>query len=260
MLLLTTRRVGWSAALLVALFVSEISVGHAGSTPRSLFSVTGEPPEGFASNGELGLSVLTGNTKSGLFRLSDLASYRFTEETVQLQGSYLKSKANGTQNAMQWSLGARYERRLMRRLGGFLGQFVESDRFAGYRQRYASDAGLRRTLWSGDRSQGAGESGIRFQRENRTSNERLDSLLARFYFESSFRIRTDLTALYTLELLPSLRVARDWMLNTDLAIQSAISERFALKTAYGIRYDNLPAGPTIKQLDTTLSTSLVAKF
>jgi putative salt-induced outer membrane protein len=246
-------------AFLFALISLAATSAVAESTaPRSLFSVTGEPTLGFSSESELGLSLISGNTDSNRISLRNQTSYRWEEETLQAQGRYLKSEANDVENAQNWALGARYERRLVPRLGLFLGQSLEADRFAGFRQRYATDLGLRHTHWRSPRSSAASELGYRYQVEHRVTEQTVIGHILRAYFEMASRLNANWTGLFSIEALPDVKNGEDWMTNVDLAVQSGITSRLALKTSYSFRYDNRPAGP--ERIDRVLTTSLVAKF
>ena len=230
------------------------------TSPRSLFSVISEPPPGLSSQTEAGLDLNSGNTQSNRYVLQHQTSHRFEDETVQAQVRYLQHNANGIQTANTWGVGARYERRIIRRLGGFVAQFLEADRFAGIRQRYATDVGLRKTLWRNDSNAVATELGYRYQFENRIAPPRNYSHIIRIFAEGMAKFSPTVLGIVSVEGLPNVKNSEDWMLNTTLAIQAKVSETFSLKTSYLLRYDHLPAAPGISTMDRSLTTSLVAKF
>jgi putative salt-induced outer membrane protein len=190
--------------------------------------------------------------------LKSQATYRWVEDAILATGRYIKSEANDVENAQNWALGLRYERKIGPKLGVFLGQSVEADRFAGFRQRYATDLGLRHTHWQSPRSSAASELGYRYQAEHRVSGETVIGHIVRGYFEMSSRLNANWTGFFSIEALPDVKNGDDWMTNIDLALQSAITDHFALKTSYSYRYDNRPAGP--ERVDRVFTTSLVAKF
>jgi putative salt-induced outer membrane protein YdiY len=234
---------------------------HADATlPRSLFSIAGEPHPGYDNLTDLGLALTTGNTDTSSLRLKQQSSYRWERETVALQARYLKTTASGLTGARNWALAGRYERRLAHHLGGFTGQSVEGDRFAGVAQRYATDLGLRRTLWWGDVTRGAVEAGYRYQLENREVGPRRYAQIARVYAEASYKWNPKVGSLLSVEGLPNLRETENWFLNAELATQAELQGYLAMKVAYALRFSNRPATAGLKSVDGTLTASLVADF
>jgi putative salt-induced outer membrane protein YdiY len=229
-------------------------------SPRSLFSVASEPPAGFASESELGLALQSGNTRANRVALKQQTSYRWPEETIFAQARYLNANAAGVLSASSWSAALRYERRLVPQLGGFVGQSVESDLFAGYLQRYASDLGVRRTLWSSEETKGAAELGYRYQFENRVSGETAFGHIVRVYVEGLYQFDPKIRAVASVEALPSLRDSSDWRLNADLSVVADLTGRLALKTTYQMSYNHQPAAAGLLTVDTAITGSALLRI
>jgi len=60
------------------------------------------------------------------------------------------------------------------------------------------------------------------------------------------------------EYLPNLDESEDYSLNGEASINAAIDNTFSVKTAYLVKYDNVPAAEY--RTDSLFSTSLIAKF
>lgn len=209
--------------------------------------------------GEAGVIVSTGNSETQSLSARESTEYTWSANTGQFKGSFLQSKNFGRLGARRWDLGLRYEREFSRMWRAFLAETLESDTFAGYKQRYATDLGAKHWLYRIDKEfEWFAELGYRYQWENRTNGSRAKSSLVRTYTEAE-RIwsETASTRLWV-EYLPNLSRSRDWLLNGELSSRFAISSVFAVKLSYSLKYDNEPVNA--KNTDTTYTTALVAKF
>jgi putative salt-induced outer membrane protein YdiY len=63
-----------------------------------------------------------------------------------------------------------------------------------------------------------------------------------------------------IEYLPNFTISSDYQLNLNLSGTAAITEIFALKSAYEVKYRNVPVAPAVDQTDTQFTTAIVAKF
>ncbi len=63
-----------------------------------------------------------------------------------------------------------------------------------------------------------------------------------------------------LELLYDFETSDNYNLNSETALQTALSDILSLKVSYLIKYDNLPATEDLEQSDTIFSVTLVANF
>ena len=228
--------------------------------PGSLFTVLKEPKMGLAGVSDAGLSLIEGNTNTNQVSFSHQNSYRWENETVQVQGQYMESNSNDQLKAKKWMVGARYERRLIAHfLGSYAGVTLDSDRFTGFWQRYGMDAGIRFTLWKEGDTRGSLEAGYRYQIENRLQTN-VKSSIARLFFETSYFWTKNTILVFASEFLPVLNRMDDWHWNNEVDLDVILTDLLTLKTNYGLRYANSPAAVNLKHLDRTLITSLSAKF
>lgn len=211
------------------------------------------------SEDEAGVIISTGNSRTQSLSAKEKTTYEWSLNTLDSKASYLESKNEGKLSALRWDAGLRYERSLGDRWRIFLGQSVESDTFAGYRQRHASDLGARRWFVKIEKEwEWFSELGYRYQIENRTDNSHLHSNIVRIYSEVSHQWSATSSSKYWIEYLPNFSHSQDWLLNSELSSSFAITSIFALKLAYLVKYNNHPVNA--KNTDSTYTTALVAKF
>ncbi|MGE3260328.1 MAG: YdiY family protein [Bacteriovoracia bacterium] len=211
------------------------------------------------NEGEAGVIISTGNSRAQSLSAKQASDYEWSANSAHVKGSFLQAKNQGQLSARRWDFGIRYERELSRMWRVFLGQSLESDRFAGYQQRYASDLGAKHWLYRVEKEwEWFAELGYRYQMENRTNGSRARDSLVRTYTEASRSWSETASSKLWLEYLPNLSRTRDWLLNGEFSSSFALNAVFAVKLAYLVRYDNEPVNA--KNTDTTYTTALVAKF
>ena len=246
---------------LMGVFFQSKSFAYTAMTlPGSLFSVLQEPKIGFGSKSEVGMAFYEGNTNTNLTSLSEELSYRWSEETVQLLGQFLEQNADDKLKAQRWKIGLRYERRLIRHLGVFVGEGLEGNRFSGYLQRYSSDLGFRYVLKNESAFKVAIETGFRHQTENQLNGSQVRSVIARFFFETAYQWNEGVNTVLATEYLPVVDDFANWRMGAEADINVNLSRFLVLKTAYGIRYASEPPSKGVKNTDRSFITSLVANF
>jgi putative salt-induced outer membrane protein len=214
------------------------------------------------NSSEAGIVSTTGNTKTTSYNVKDQTIYTFAEKNkVQFDGSYLQAKQNGVLSAENWMLGLRYERELSPLWSLFVGQSVEGDQFSGFLQRYNTDAGAKYFIIKKEKDiVWFAEGGYRYTKEHRIDETHKEFQKGRVYTETEkFWTPTTSTKLW-LEYVPNFTESEAWLLNGEASVSAALNTMFSIKTAYLVKYNNLPAAAGAKQTDTTFTTALVAKF
>jgi hypothetical protein len=140
-----------------------------------------------------------------------------------------------------------------------MGQKVESDKYQSINQRYSSDLGGKYFIKKDQGISWFAEAGYRFTRENYPYGFK-NLNFARLYHEIEDNYGNGLTLRWWFEYLPNITAWKAYQFNTELSVAMMLSEYFSLKTGYLIRYYNEPPVGVAKTTDTTLLTSLVAKF
>lgn len=210
---------------------------------------------------EAGLLLARGNSKSESYTFKQLTGFTWEEvNTLKFSGRYLQTKTNNLENARFWSLGLRFDRAINERLGMYVGELVESDKYAGYNQKYNSDIGAKYSLIKEEKFLWNLEAGYRYTIEKPFFGADKKMHYARGYTEVQKLWNESVTTKIWFEYLPNLTTGSDYQMNSELSLSAALNNMFALKTGYLLRYDNLPNPNAVAKTDTLLTTSLVAKF
>lgn len=214
----------------------------------------------WTNESELGILIAKGNSNSQSLTAKETAGYILNEDSsLKFTGRYLQTKISDIENARFWSAGLRYDRAINYRLGFYVGEMVESDKYAGYNQKYNSDIGLKYSIERGPKFTWDAEAGYRYTVEKQLTG--LDKKLhyLRGYTEAVKIWSESVSTKLWFEYLPNLTTGTDYQMNTELSVTAVLNNMFAIKTGYLLRYDNLP-NPGAVKTDTLLTTSLVAKF
>ncbi|HUP57664.1 MAG TPA: DUF481 domain-containing protein [Bdellovibrionota bacterium] len=214
---------------------------------------------GLTNESEAGVVIAGGNAESQSYSLRQTSQNRWENDAVRFDGRFLKSSSRGFESARNWLLGLRYERNLVDDLSGFAGLSVESDVFAGFLQRYNIDVGAKYYFLKEDAFSLFSEAGYRRMIENRFTGQLSQNAL-RFYTEGDRDWTKTFATKIGVEYLPNLTISSDYQLNLDLSASAAISDVFALKAGYLVKYRKIPAAPATKTTDTQFTTAIVAKF
>lgn len=210
---------------------------------------------------ELGILVAKGNSDSQSYTAKETAGLVWDESnSLKFTGRYFQTKTKGIENARYWSGGLRYDRALNDRLGLYLGEMVESDKYAGYNQKYNSDFGARYSLINESKFIWNVEAGYRYTVEKPLISEDKKMHYGRGYTEASKLWSESVSTKLWFEYLPNFTTASDYQMNSELSVTAALNNMFALKSGYLLRYDNLPNPGASAKTDSLLTTSLVAKF
>jgi putative salt-induced outer membrane protein len=237
------------------------AAGFAEETGASPFADTGA----WDNESELGIVAASGNTRSQTYQVKQSTTYKWTANVLRFSGHYLYGTANGTENARNWDINARYERELNDRISLYAGHGWDGDKFIGFDYRTSLEAGGKYYLIAGDKKSNylATEAGYRFSSEHRvapTTPSTLQSHFLRAYAEGVKSLTDSASAKAWVELLPDLANAGNLQLNFEASLSVMLSRVFSLKVAYGGKYRQTPIVAGNKNYDSLFLTGLVAKF
>ena len=212
---------------------------------------------------EAGIVASEGNTKSSSYLIKNITSYSFDAYIAKLNGSYLSNESrdnatNTTSSYEKWDIGLRLERDLTEKLGIFLAQNVESDKKAGIDRRFNTDVGAKYYVAKREGYYTFAELGYRYTTEEYTAGSEKSYDFIRAYIESEKKWTPTFTSKLWVEYLPNLDESEDYSVNGEASVNAALDNTFSIKTAYLVKYDNLPSAPY--RTDSLFSTSLIAKF
>jgi putative salt-induced outer membrane protein len=215
----------------------------------------------YTNESELGILVAKGNSDSQSYTAKQAIGKIWEDKnSLKFSGRYLQTKTSGLENARYWAAGLRYDYALSSQVGLFLGELVESDKYAGYNQKYSTDIGAKYIILNEKKLVWNAELGYRHTIENQTSGLEKKLNYLRGYTEAIKNWNETVSTKLWFEYLPNFTIGSDYQMNTELSVSAALNNMFALKTGYLLRYDNLPNPGTAAKTDTLLTTSLVAKF
>lgn len=210
---------------------------------------------------ELGWILTGGNSETNTFSVKDQNVLTFDQNEIRFDGRFLSTSAGATETARNWGFGLRYSRSLSSHVSLFVSQGVEGNSFAGFWQRYGTDVGAKVILLSEEQGlDWAAEAGYRFLNENTTSNTRLSSHAARLYTEGKKAFSKAVSAKLWVEFIPNFTNGANWLLNSEVSLAVLLSEVFSLKMGYLLKYDAELNPGVSRNLDTALTSALVAKF
>ena len=223
-------------------------------------SITSTFAADFTNESEAGIAVASGNTKSKNYNVKQANSYNFDANTMKFDARYLNSYSNNDESARYIFAGLRYERSLNESFSLFVGQGLESDKFAGYYLRHSSDIGVKYNLIKVETFYWLVEAGYRYTNEKLNNGDHNYKNTIRTYTELEKKWNPSVSTKYFVEYLPNIKEGKDYQINTELSVSAALTNIFSIKSAYLLRYDHLPAATATTKTDTLLTTALVAKF
>jgi putative salt-induced outer membrane protein len=210
---------------------------------------------------ELAIIIAKGNSDSQSYTAKELVKSTWAEvNTLKFSGRYLKTETAGIENARFWSTGLRYDLALSHRFSIFIGELLESDKYAGYNQKYNSDIGAKYSIAKEPKWLWDAELGYRYTIENQLTGVQHKLNYLRAYTEATKILSAGVSTKFWFEYLPNFTIGSDYQMNSELSISAAINSIFAIKTGYLLRYDNLPNPGAHAKTDTLFTTALVAKF
>jgi putative salt-induced outer membrane protein len=218
----------------------------------------------WTSSDELSVLQTGGNTSTksyGLKSKNKLVPQSFKKLAFDLDFSYMLSKSNDTINEEKWDVKASHERKLNKKYGLQIAEYIEANRFAGIRRRYNTDLGLKYTISEKKERKFFVEGGYRYTIEETTSpdSEETKSSKGRLFTSYQQQVNENLVAGMTAEYIPNFDINEDYIINLEPALTTKMTKTFSLKVSYKWSYDNQPVGDNTKR-DYVLTTGVLATF
>ncbi|MBC7692709.1 MAG: DUF481 domain-containing protein [Methylotenera sp.] len=213
----------------------------------------------FHNESEAGVVIASGNTRSQSYNFKQINTQTLNKDLIKFEGRLLKTSNRSIETARFWTLGLRYERELTPVFSLFAAETLESDRFAGYLQRYNSDLGGKYFFYKEELFTWSAEAGYRYSIENRAAGQSKFHYL-RAYTEALKGWSKSVSTKAWLEYLPNLTAGQDYKVNGEASVSAALTEIFSIKTAYLVKYEHQPAPPATERTNTWFTTALVAQF
>ena len=209
---------------------------------------------------EISVINTQGNSELQSYNLLTKNKYNFTQNALLFGGHYTYGEANNSLSARNWDFNLKYDFALNERLAVTLAETLEGNRFQDVKTRYNSDLGLRYSLVKTDKQSWFVEGAYRYAIEDRYTTENLYQHKGRTYTEWNRKHNETLQWKTWLEYIPNFSDGHDWMMSGEASATAIMTSLFSLKVAYKGLYDNQPANSDLKNYDSIITTSLVAKF
>lgn len=210
---------------------------------------------------EASIVQVGGNTELQSYSGKQMTSYSLDSNVYTAKGRYLSTKSAGTETAKAWDTSLRYERLLSEQWSVFAQYGTESDIFAGYAQRDLIDLGAKYLFFNTDKSSLFTELGIRDRQSlNVGVSEKTQSSSGRVYLEYSTQLNNAVGTKVWAEYSPNFTDSEDWLFNIEPSLSVMMTQVFSLKISYLLKHHQKLLTANEQRQDTTLTTSLVAKF
>jgi putative salt-induced outer membrane protein YdiY len=208
---------------------------------------------------ELGALVITGEQGNEDFNGRIWSEYTFKENVITMRGHFLNRKVESEEQAYNWDVGFRYERKLVPEFGLFYEHSAESDKYFGYVQRDADDIGARYFLVRDVLFDWIVEGGLRYAKTIPTyEGDRFEN-----FGRLAMSWDNQLTRVWSVEVgveyLPNFTHPDGYWINSNLAISAMLSHSLYLKYRYLYDYQNQPQ-PGTKYISATSLLNLAAYF
>jgi putative salt-induced outer membrane protein len=206
---------------------------------------------------ELSLIVTGGNTDILTFSLKNKLKYAPKEKIlITWELALLYGTSEGKKNAESYFTELRLDYNFTDRFYSFYGLGWLRNTFSGINSRYYLNSGAGYRFLTGPKHYLLGEGGISFTQENYINDSEKSYVGGRLFglYEFLFTEKNKFSQsiLWTVDFSD----LNDWILNSETAVISSISDYLSLKAGYTIRYDNEPV-ETLEKTDTFLLVAMV---
>ncbi len=202
----------------------------------------------------------SGNTDVTTFSAKNTLTVPFSGKT---KGTWrlgiLYGESDGTKNAESYFTELRVDHSYTERLYSFGYGGWYKDEFAGIDARYYLGAGGGYKFFIGPKHFLLGEAGLTYTKEEFTDNTDNDFPGGRLFGKYEYHFTEKNKFTHSLEWLLDFSEFKNWNLNSETAVVSALNSLLSLKASYVIKYDNDPIAG-VKSEDRILGVALVVNF
>jgi len=212
-------------------------------------------------SGSLGLSFLatTGNSDTQSLGLEFGLKRTPDPWGLEVGAKFLRATKDGVANAERYLLSVRGTRALSDRWSVFAGASAERDTFAGFDLRGIIEGGLTYKALTGPVHTLDLDGGLTWTKENPVVGDNRSFVGG--ILGAAYQWTISKTSAFTEKLrwYPDFDQTSNWRATSETALKASLSDTFALKAAYEVRYSNQPI-PGYRKTDTASTVSLVASF
>lgn len=230
-----------------------------------LFGITaaawaGDAPGTWKDQAKLAYVDTSGNTEVTTLSAKNKLSYQFTDQITGLwKVEVLNGESDGERNAESYFTELRGDYACTELLYYYANASWLKDRFSDIDSRTVVGAGSGYKFLSGPKHFFVGEAGLTYTMEKFTNNSDDQYVGGRLFGQYDYQLSESSRFTQSAEALLDLEQMRNYLLNTETALVTALNSVLSFKTSYVVKYDNEPANG-IEHTDTILAASLIANF
>jgi putative salt-induced outer membrane protein YdiY len=234
--------------------------GEPGTDPLAHQFLQEEPPpprwEGAA---ELSFVSTAGNAEVQTLGASSQVIYRPGIWETSANAAFVRSIAEGVENARSLGIQLRQAREVSPRLEVFGRGGYRRDLFAGIEHRVSSDFGLGYKALDTAAHRLTLDLGLGYLLEERLAGTRLTSAIINAVETWRWQIRDPVLIANDGAFTAPLEEAQAWRLNNQLSLTTSLTDTFSVKISHTLNYLNRPV-PGFRRTDSIVAAALVAKF
>lgn len=217
------------------------------------------PPPLWSGKAESSFISTSGNTSTQTFGLGAEGAYRPAPWTIEAKLAFVRSEADGVENAKSLAFSLKGARNLTPRLDLYvLGGYLKNT-FSGIDSRYAGEVGVGYMVVPPAPHALKVEAGLGYTKETRLLGEDRSFATARGALLYKWTISKTTELSEEASFTESLKDSGDWRFANVSSVSASITSVFALKISHQLNYLNQPV-PGFRKTDTITSAALVAKF
>ncbi len=205
---------------------------------------------------EVGALITSGNSKTQTINAKGHAEMTSGDWKQLLDGSAVNSRQGSITSAEKYNAALKTEYALSDLDNLFVRLGFESDRFAGYRQRFSETVGYGRIFANTDTFDWKAELGVGFRQSKLLDRSRRTGAILRAQTDAAWKIneQTKLT-----ESLSTEGGKNGWISRSETALLNQMNDNLASKVSLTLTHNSkVPAGR--KNIDTELAFNLVYSF
>lgn len=215
----------------------------------------------WADEAELSFVDTGGNTEVSTLSAKNLLKYTFSERWLgSLKLAVLRGESDGERNAENYLAEVRLDYLFTDRAYSSAIAGWSKDQFAGIDSRLYVGPAVGYKFWTGPKHLLLAEAGLYQVNEQYTDDTDEDYIEGRAFSQYEYVLTDRNKFSQSLEFLYNFEESKDWNLNSETAVISALNHHLSLKTSYVIKYDNRPVPSTLEETDTILGVTLVVSF
>ncbi len=194
----------------------------------------------FSLHAELSYTKTSGNTKADSFSASYQMKKLLGQWTLHSDGSFLYTSSLGKMTANSLSLNAKVERNLSEKLSTFVSAGFCRDKFAGYKGRYSSGAGLGWKIISTDSTKLKLYASTDYMYTDYIDSPNDSSWFGKLSMSYSYQVAKSTSVGEDASYMHSFKESRDYYAKSKTYMNVQINENLSLGISYTIKYQNLP--------------------